>query len=149
MHPASMRLRRPMDTSCYSGPPVIPVLPLSCDPLTIPATCPPGAVNMTAAKGVSGRPLDPANCADFPYSNATRPFPDTLSGDINAPYPYTPAPVPPSSVPARSPPAPAQSPPTPSPPAPITGAPPPKRRVSVPPICVSSSRWPYPLSSSR
>ncbi|CAI5482095.1 unnamed protein product, partial [Closterium sp. Yama58-4] len=38
------------DTACYSGPTVIPVTPLCCDPLNIPATCPPGAVNMTAAK---------------------------------------------------------------------------------------------------
>ncbi|CAI5497977.1 unnamed protein product [Closterium sp. Naga37s-1] len=72
------------DTACYGGPTVIPVIPLSCDPLTIPATCPPGAVNMTAAKGVSGRPLDPAICAGFPYSNATRPFPESF--DV-FPYP--------------------------------------------------------------
>ncbi|CAI7766750.1 unnamed protein product [Closterium sp. NIES-54] len=85
---------------------------------------------MTAAKGVSGRPLDPAICAHFPYSNATRPFPDPLSGNINAPYPYTPAPVPPA-------PAPALSPPTPSPPAPITSAPP------------SSVVSPSPPSASR
>ncbi|CAI7781094.1 unnamed protein product [Closterium sp. NIES-53] len=119
------------DTKCYSlGDTLIPVIPLSCDPLTIPATCPPGEVNMTAAKGVSGRPLDPAICAHFPYSNATRPFPDPLSGNINAPYPYTPAPVPPA-------PAPALSPPTPSPPAPITSAPP------------SSVVSPSPPSASR
>ncbi|CAI5534255.1 unnamed protein product [Closterium sp. Naga37s-1] len=121
------------DTACYGGPTVIPVIPLSCDPLTIPATCPPGAVNMTAAKGVSGRPLDPAICTDFPYSNATRPFPESF--DVFTPYPYTPTPLLPAPVPVPVPasPAPALSPPTSSPPAPITGAPPPSAVSPSPP----------------
>ncbi|CAI5933855.1 unnamed protein product [Closterium sp. NIES-64] len=132
------------DTACYSGPPVIPVLPLCCDPLTIPATCLPGAVNMTAAKGVVGRPLDPAMCAHFPYSNATWPFPDTLGNDINAPYPYTPTPLPPAPVPVPSPPAPALSPPTSSPPAPITGAPPPSVVPPSPPSAPPPPAGPSP-----
>ncbi|CAI5952287.1 unnamed protein product [Closterium sp. NIES-65] len=132
------------DTACYSGPPVIPVLPLCCDPLTIPATCLPGAVNMTAAKGVAGRPLDPAMCAHFPYSNATWPFPDTLGNDINAPYPYTPTPLPPAPVPVPSPPAPALSPPTSSPPAPITGAPPPSVVPPSPPSAPPPPAGPSP-----
>ncbi|CAI5497976.1 unnamed protein product [Closterium sp. Naga37s-1] len=131
------------DTACYGGPTLIPVLPLSCDPLTIPATCPPGAVNMTAAKNVSGRPLDPAICAGFPYSNATRPFPDA-NGDVNAPYPYTPTPTPPAPAPGPSAPAPALSPPTPSPPAPITGAPPPSVVSPSPPSVSSAPAGPIP-----
>ncbi|CAI5497989.1 unnamed protein product [Closterium sp. Naga37s-1] len=134
-----------VETNCYSlGDALIPVIPLSCDPLTIPATCPPGAVNMTAAKGVSGRPLDPAICAGFPYSNATRPFPDPYD-DFNAPYPYTPTPLPPTPVLVPASPAPALS-----PPAPITGAPPPSAvspsppSVSPPPTVPSPSPPPPP-----
>ncbi|CAI5952289.1 unnamed protein product [Closterium sp. NIES-65] len=132
------------DTNCYSkNNTSIPVTPLCCDPLTIPATCPPGAVNMTAAKGVSGRPLDPAVCADFPYSNATRPLLEPYTDDIDTPYHSPPAPSLPPPTHAPSPPAPALSPPTPSPPAPITGAPPPSV-VSPSPPSVSPPTGPIP-----
>ncbi|CAI5497991.1 unnamed protein product [Closterium sp. Naga37s-1] len=131
------------NTACYSGPTLIPVIPLSYDPLTIPATCPPGAVNMTAAKNVSGRPLDRAICAGFPYSNATRPFPDA-NGDVNAPYPYSPTPSPPAPVSAPSSPAPALSPPTPSTPATITGAPLPSIMSPSPPSASPPPTGPIP-----
>ncbi|CAI5993811.1 unnamed protein product [Closterium sp. NIES-64] len=112
-------------TACYSGPTLVPVTPLCCDPLTIPATCPPGAVNMTAAKNVSGRPLDPAICADFPYSNATMPFPPNASPPTpSAPAPSPPAPAPSPPAPAPSPPAPAPSPPAPAPAPTIAPSPP-------------------------
>ncbi|CAI5497990.1 unnamed protein product [Closterium sp. Naga37s-1] len=107
------RTRGSRNTGCYSGPTLIPVLPLSCNPLTIPATCPPGAVNMTAAKGVSGRLLDPTICAHFPYSNATRPFPTPsppapISG---APPPSVVTPSPPSASPPPAGPSPSPPPP--------------------------------------
>ncbi|CAI7849900.1 unnamed protein product [Closterium sp. NIES-54] len=125
-------------TACYAGPTLVPVTPLCCDPLTIPATCPPGAVNMTAAKNVSGRPLDPAICADFPYSNATMPFPPNAS----PPTPSAPAPLPPA--PAPSPPAPAPAPTTAAPP-PSPASPPPSTVSPSPP---SASPPPNPVPSS-
>ncbi|CAI5534252.1 unnamed protein product, partial [Closterium sp. Naga37s-1] len=131
-------------TACYSGPTLVPVTPLCCDPLTIPATCPPGAVNMTAAKNVSGRPLDPAICADFPYSNATMPFPPNASPPTpSAPAPSPPAPAPSPPAPAPSPPAPAPTPPAPAP-APTIAAPPPSTASPSPP----SASPPPPVPSS-
>ncbi|GJP38042.1 hypothetical protein CLOM_g22475 [Closterium sp. NIES-68] len=125
-------------TACYAGPTVMPITPLCCDPLTIPPTCPPGSVNITAAKDISGRPLDKTLCADFPYSNATTPFPP--NGGPASP-PSAAAPSPPSaaapSLPAAAPPSPPLTPapsplPTPTPasppapaPAPTPASPPP------------------------
>ncbi|CAI7887535.1 unnamed protein product, partial [Closterium sp. NIES-53] len=140
-------------TACYAGPTLVPVTPLCCDPLTIPATCPPGAVNMTAAKNVSGRPLDPAICADFPYSNATMPFPPNASPptpSAPAPLPPAPAPSPPAPAPAPTtaapPPSPASPPPSPASPPPSTVSPSPPS-ASPPPNPVPSSPPPPPKAA--
>ncbi|CAI5532686.1 unnamed protein product [Closterium sp. Naga37s-1] len=50
-------------TRCFTSSGVYPANIACCDPLSVPATCPAGSVNITEYADLIGRTIDPANCA--------------------------------------------------------------------------------------
>ncbi|CAI5532688.1 unnamed protein product [Closterium sp. Naga37s-1] len=98
------------ETSCFNGSPLVPATPACCDPLSLPSSCPLGAIDPSKYPDTIGRTINSSLClsasppppppASAPSSSSSPPAP-SAPGSAPSPLPA------PAGFPSPSPPAPA------------------------------------------